>query len=365
MLTVLPLTVFAFVQSKETVSLVYTLVSLAAFSISFAIPSLVRRISRRWTYTLGAGLIGLCGALVALGAGWAAPFALLARTTGTAMLNITLSLYIMDNIDRRELVRSEPLRLGIATLAWTLMPYAGVLLMERFGPAGPGLLCLGLVAALLAAFWALGLREIGPARPGVARPANPIRTIGRFVAQPRLRLAWAIAFARSCFWVTFFVYVPILLVEGGQGPTAAAAAVAAANLMLFNNLYMRRVAARLTLRRTLAGAFLGAATLTAAAALGAAAGNVAAAAAAMVAGAFFTATIDGLGPIPFLRAVHSYERAQMTTVYRTYLDASDLLPPAVYFVVFMAFGFAGAFAVLAALLGYVGWLTWRHLPRGM
>ena len=85
----------------------------------------------------------------------------------------------------------------------------------------------------------------------------------------------------------------------------------------------------------------------------------------MVAGAFFVAIIDGLGPVPFLRAVRVHERAEMTAVYRTYLDASELLPPLAYFFLFMAGGYAAAFAALALLLAGVGALTLRHLPRGM
>ena len=54
----------------------------------------------------------------------------------------------------------------------------------------------------------------------------------------------------------------------------------------------------------------------------------------------------------------------MTTVYRTYLDASELLPPLAYSVLLLG-GFAPAFAALAALLAAIGWLTFRHLPRGM
>ncbi len=368
LVTVLPLTVYAVFRDKETVSLVYTAVSLAALSVSFAIPTLVRVLSRRWTYTLGACLIGLCALLVALGAGWALPLALLARTTGAAMLNITLSLYILDNIGRKDLTRSEPLRLGTATLAWSAGPLVGVWLMQAYGAWAPALMSLAAVAALLAAFWALRLAEGGPIRPGPAQPprpaAHPGRAIRRFAAQPRLRLAWVIAFARSAFWVTFFIYIPILMVEGGLGPTAAGIAVAAGNLMLFNNLFMRGVAARHSLRLTIAAALLAAGALTMVTALSSLASPTAAAVA-MVAAAFFVAMLDGLGPIPFLRAVRAHERAAMTTVYRTYLDASELIPPLAYFFLFMAFGFAGAFAALAALLAGVGLLTLRHLPRGM
>lgn len=361
--TVLPLTVYAVFRDKETVSLVYTLVSLASVGVSFAIPALVRLLTRRWTYVLGAGLLGLCAALVWLGAGWAAPLALLARTWGAAMLNVTLSLYIMDNIDRRALVRSEPLRLGTATLAWSAGPLAGVWLMERHGAWATSALCLGAVGLLLAAFWALRPAERGAGR-ATAPPGDPLRAVRRFAAQPRLRLAWAIAFARSCFWQTFFVYIPILMVEGGLGPSAGGLAVGAGNLMLINNLFVRGLAARHSLRRVLGGAFLASGALVLATGA-ASAVDAAAAGAAMVAAAFFAAVIDGLGPIPFLRAVRSHERAAMAAVYRTYLDASELLPPLVYFFLFAAFGFAGAFTALAALLGAVGFLTLRHLPRGM
>ncbi len=364
MVTVLPLTAFAVFGDKETVSLVYTAVSLAALCISFAIPVLVRRLSRRWTYTLGACLVGLCGVLIGLGMPWAVPLAILARTSGAAMLNITLSLYILDNIGRRDLVRSEPMRLGASTLAWSAGPFLGVWLLERYGDWAPGLMCLGAVAALLAAFWILRLKEGGPIRPGPAQPQDPLRAIRRFASQPRLRLAWSIAFARSCFWQTFFVYIPILMVEGGLGAREGGLAVAAGNLMLLTNLFLAPVVARLSLRRVIGGALLASAALVlVTASLGAP--RPAAAALAMVAGAFFVAMLDGLGPIPYLRAVRAFERPAMTTVYRTYLDASELLPPLAYFFLFKAFGYPGAFVALALLLGLVGAIVLRHLPRGM
>jgi MFS family permease len=362
--TVLPLTAYALFESKEAVSLVYTAVAAAALCLSFAVPWVVRRLTRRWTYTLGAALVGACGLLLAADAAWSLPLALLARTTGATVLSITLSLYIMDTIGKKDLVRSEPLRLGTATLAWSVAPFAGVWLYERYGLWAPSLMSVASAAILVAVFWALRLAEAGPIRPGRAQALNPFVSVRRFVAQPRLRLAWAIAFARSSFWVTFFVYIPILMVEGGLGPTAGGLAVAAGNAMLLVNLAGGRVTSRWSLRRVLGGAFLGAAALTG---VGAALAGQAPAAAggAMVAAAFFAALIDGLGPVPFLRAVHVHERAQMTTVYRTYLDASELVPPLVYAGLFLVFGFPAAFAALAALLAAIGWMVLRHLPRRM
>jgi len=66
LVTVLPLTAFALFGSKEAVSLAYTLVSVVSLAFTFAIPALVRLLSRRWAYTAGAGLLGLYAALLAL-----------------------------------------------------------------------------------------------------------------------------------------------------------------------------------------------------------------------------------------------------------------------------------------------------------
>ena len=121
--------------------------------------------------------------------------------------------------------------------------------------------------------------------------------------------------------------------------------------------------ARLT--GALAGlAFAGAAALTVATGIAGTAHPVAAGVL-IVAASFFVAMLDGLGPIPFLRAVRAHERAQMTTIYRTYLDASELIPPFVYIFAFMLFGFSGAFWVLAALLAVTGVLSWFFLPKRM
>ena len=56
--------------------------------------------------------------------------------------------------------------------------------------------------------------------------------------------------------------------------------------------------------------------------------------------------LDAVGSAPFLRAVHVYERPQMTAVYRTYLDMSELLPPLVYAIILGFTGLGGVFVAL-------------------
>ena len=66
-----------------------------------------------------------------------------------------------------------------------------------------------------------------------------------------------------------------------------------------------------------------------------------------------------------MRAVKVRERPQMSAVYRTYLDLSELLPPLVYSVVLAFAGLGGVFATLGLFLAFCGWLTWRYLPKGL
>jgi len=148
---------------KEAVSLVYTAVSLAALGFTFTIPMLVRRLSRRWAYSLGATLLGLYAVLLALDAPPALVLGMFGRTAGAALLNVTLSLYIMDAIGKRELTRSEPLRLAVATLAWGLAPFIGVSLMQSWGlwaPAGAKDICRASGGNLGEAAW------LAPKAPG-------------------------------------------------------------------------------------------------------------------------------------------------------------------------------------------------------
>src|SRR5690606_31611083 len=107
---------------------------------------------------------------------------------------------------------------------------------------------------------------------GRSRAANPLANIGRFIAQPRLRLAWMIAFGRSCYWTTFFVYGPLLMVVTGQGELAGGLLVSAGNALLFFAVFWGRAGKRYGLRNVITFSFLAmAASLWVAGAVGEAA----------------------------------------------------------------------------------------------
>jgi predicted MFS family arabinose efflux permease len=364
--TVIPLQVYAALQSSRGVSLMFTCVGIAGLIGSLFIPLLIRFVPRRWVYSLGALCLVAAAALFA----WDGPAGLLAgmivRVLGVACLNVTLNLYIMDSIPRGDFVRSEPLRLAISGGAWTFCPSIGVFLYSRFGANAADGLSAAAAVVLLATFWAIRLSDnptIAPARLRLP-PPNPLRSIGRFIAQPRLRLGWLIAFGRSSWWAQFFTFAPLYMVISGHSELASALVISLGNATLFLTVLIGRLAERVGVRRVIVTAYLLAGVTTLAAALLVPTGYSLVVAALLLLASVWLSALDAVGNIPFLRAVRALERPQMTTVFRTYIDLSELLPSALFAVLLTFFGLASVFAATALLMLAIG-LTARLLPRGL
>ncbi len=362
--SVIPIQAYEILRSEQGVSILYTIVALLGLSVTLFMPVLIETFSRRWIYTAGVlllivgSLLFLAGTLTGQVAG------MLARVIGSSALAITLNLYIMDHIRKTEVMRAESLRMAWSMFGWTAGPTLGVLLYARYGIVAPNLVVIAFCSVLLVMFWRYRLGDNPLIRRGKTRASNPLASIGRFVAQPRLRLAWVIAFGRSCFWTTFFVYAPILMVVSGQGSLAGGLLVSAGNALLFVAVYWGRAGKRYGARNVMTFAFCAlSATLLAAGICGEALPLVAGLF--LLGGALFAIALDAIGSTTFMRAVHTYERPQMSAVYRTYLDLSELLPPLIYSVVLAFFGLGAVFATLGVFTAFCGWLTWRYVPKSM
>jgi predicted MFS family arabinose efflux permease len=362
--SVIPITAYELLKDEQKVSVLYTCVSLAGLCASLMIPHLIARLSRRWVYTLGAASL-FAGALAL--ASFSLPgqvAAMFCRVFGSSCLSIVLSLYIMDNVAKSELVRTESLRMASSTFAWSLGPFLGVYLYQTYGLWIAGAASSATAMILALSFWYFRLAENTPIRPARQRPASPIANFRRFFAQPRLRLAWFIAFARSAYWSTFFVYGPILMVATGQGKLAGGMFSSLGNVMLITGLMWARAAYRFSLRRSIVLCFLSCGILLLAA--GAAGANYPLVAAAfLLAGTVGASGLDAIGSTAFLRAVKQRERPAMTSVYRTYLDFSDLAPSFVYSIALGLFGLGSVFVCLSALMFVSATLVWRYLPKSM
>ena len=78
--------------------------------------------------------------------------------------------------------------------------------------------------------------------------------------------------------------------------------------------------------------------------------------------AFSATMIDGAGNVPFLRAVHHYERAAMTSVFMTFRQVGSLLIPGVLAVVLWVLPLWGVFAVGGLMTLGMAALS-RYLPQ--
>ena len=360
LLTIVPLQAYALLQDAAKVSALYTVVGIAGMAASFAIPALIRWSARRHVYRLGGALLILSAALIATATLSGQAWGMFARIFGVACLNVTFNLYLTDIVGRRDLVKAEPLRLAFSAGAWSIGPFLGVWMQGRWG-LGAAAAASALCAVLMILYFThLRLGERVP-RVAPLPEVAPWAAIRRFLAQPRLRLGWIIPFGRSCWWSVLFTYGPIAMVSGGAGERAGAALASLSNLLLFLSPLLGRVGARLGLRTAIMASFIGLAAATAAAGIASGPYQVMTL---LLAGSLFATQLDAVGNIPFLRAVRAYERPQMVTVFRTYIDLSDLVPVALFTVllhwlpfetVFLATG--GAMLIFAALA--------RYVPRGM
>jgi MFS family permease len=360
--TVIPLQAYAILQDARDVSVLYLAVGITGLIGSFTIPLLIRRFRRRWVYSMAAVLTIAAAGLLATGTLAGQVSGMLLRAFAVASANIALSLYIMDYIRKRDMVRAEPMKLMFSAAAWTGGPTLGVWLYQEIGRGAPELVTVTASTLLLAYFWFLRLQENPAVAAATRPPPNPIRSIGRFVSQPRLRLAWIIPFGRSCWWAMFFVYPPLYMVESGQGDLAGAFLVSAGNALLIFTPWVGRLAQRIGIRVVAMTSFLVAGLFTAAATL--VYDFPLAVAACLLGGAAAAAALDAVGNIPFMRSVRAFERPQMTTVFRTYIDFSDLLPAGLFALLLTFFDFRAVFIAAALWMFAIGWIA-RYLPRRM
>jgi MFS family permease len=361
--TVISVQAYDLLQDNQKVSVLFTLVGIGSLCATVTIPMIIGLTARRWIYSGGALLLMLAGVLLATHTLAGQASGMFLRVFGTACLNITLSLYIMDHIRKPDLVRSEPLRLALSTASWTIGPYLGVILYSNYGVWSPFALSILAAAMLLAVFWYLRLKEL-IIRPARKAPPDPLTNIGRFIAQPRLRLAWLIAFGRSCFWATFFIYAPLLMINAGIGGEAGGLLISIGNMALITAVPFGRLAQRVGVRIVIAGSMV---VLAAASVLAGLAGTgfPLIAGGFLLMGAVAGAALDGVGGIPFLRAVKARERAEMAGVYRTFIDMSELIPTLVYSVALLVLPLGAVFVVLGLWLALVAALSWIYLPKSL
>jgi MFS family permease len=357
LLTVTPLQAFAILGSEELVNLVYVGASVFSVLLTLSLPAIYARLSRALVFLVGAALMVAAPLLIAVGSPVLLVVGLAAQLCSVALIEISLNLYVLDHIERKNLTRFEPTRLAFSAASWTAGPWLGIKAAELM-PELPFYLSSGVALVLLLTFLA-----VRPAVRARAVSANLFANIGTYVRQPRLRLAWVLAFTRSTWWVLFFVNGQIYLVEvlGFDKSTAAALSsliMAATFLVPVWGWIGRRIGMRRLL--WIGYGASGVVTLS----LAVLDHPAWLAAALLVVAGLVTSLIDGVGNAPFLRAVKPLQRSRMTAVFMTYRDASQLISPAIFSGLLAIFSFGALFAAVGAMMLGVTLLV-RHIPRRM
>ena len=235
------------------------------------------------------------------------------------------------------------MRIFYSAGAWTVGPALGVFLGQSVAPWAPFAFSTVCAAVMLGYFWFLRLK----ADPSLAVPSGPTPSpqanIKRFLQQPRLIMAWLIALGRNCWWVMFFIYTPIFAVESGLGAEVGGLLVSLGTGFLFLMPLWARLLRRIGLRRLLIGGFATAGLLTVLVS-----GSLAApwvATAFLLAAALTIGSLDAIGNMPFMLAVRRRERPEMTTVYSTYRDSAELVPPGLFAILLRTFELPVVFLV--------------------
>ena len=361
LLSVLPLKALSLMGNAQLVSVLFFMVSACGVAVSLSVPMVLQRIGLHRCFLLSVFAMVASVVLLWTEAMWSFAAGMVLHVFGVTSMEVVLSLYIMQRIPRRQLPEFESLRMVYAIVALSIGPWLGVYLQSRVADWLPYLIAIGGTVATLIYFRWLGLQQMS--LPERLLPAgNPIRHIGRFFLQPRLRLAWGLILTRSSWWMMFIIYTPIYARESGLGELMGAASVSIGSAWTLTLPFWGWFARRYSLRRLMYMGFTVAAGMTLLVFV--VSGTPTVAIVLLAFAALGATMLDGSGHVLFLRAVHPLERSEMTGVFQTYRDVANLAVPG-FFAVLLKFFALPVFFVGAAGWMLVGTFFSRYIPRRM
>ena len=357
---VIPLLVFDALGTKEAVTLAYLLASLLTLSVTLNFALLERRLHRRRVVTLG-GVLSIVSALIFwFGSGYEMAVAIGLQKAAGSLFAICLSLYIMDYVGKRDLIVTESRRIFYSGLAWVVGPTLGVWLWNETWHGTPFVLTMLSSILALVYFWYLRLGSNEVISQAKSRPANPLKLIPRYFSQSALRTAYLITLTRSIFWLTLFIYGPIYVVEAGLPTWLAGGLISLASALMLASPLVRRIVERHGTRKVIVIAQnLCAASMVLLFLTGA---PKPIGLAFWIMASFGAAALDVVGNIPFMRLVKAHERSEMTMIFSTWREASNLLTPLMVTLVLLVAPIEAFYLLLAALLTLAS-MAVTYLPR--
>lgn len=357
---IVPLIAYEALGDKESVAKVYTIAAIMTLMVTLNFATFERLLQRRWVLSMGCGFLVAAALALFLSHSYTLPFGIGLRSAAASIFSVSMSLYIMDYIGKRELTRNESRRMQYAGAAWLVGPFLGTWLLSTNARYLPFVISAASALMALAYFWSLRLGENRVIAAAQSTASNPLRSIAKFAGQKRLRIAYGITLSRSCYWVALFIYGPIYVVESGLPTWCAGVLLSGISVLLFFSPLVRRLSDVIGIRQlVVSGLMLTGASLLCLAILGEASpyGIIF-----WISGAIGGWVLDVLGNIPFMRMVRPRERTAMTTVFSTWREASELLTPVIVGLVLLWFQFHLFFLVLA-LMHFASAVSAARLPR--
>ena len=357
---VIPLLALEVLGSKEMVTRAYLFASVLTLVITLNFAALERLLQRRWVVTLGSALTLLAMLILLFGEGMVMALGIGLQQAAASLFSVCLSLYIMDYIGKKELIYTETRRMLYAGIVWMVGPILGLWLWENLPGWSPFVLTIFGSAVMLGYFWYLRLGHGQAIKKAKSHSVNVFRIIPRYFQQRALRIAYWITLSRAIFWVSLFIYGPIYVVEANLPTWLAGGLLSLASALLLVSPLIRRLASWAGTRLVIQSALvlIGSSLLMlyfigepqpvgllfwVSAALGG-------------------VVVDVLGNIPFMRMVKPRERTEMTMIFSTWREGSQLLTPLLVSMVLLFAPFE-VFYVLLALLLFGAGITASFLPR--
>lgn len=357
---IIPLLALEALGSKELVTRAYLLASILTLMITLNFASLERLLHRRWVLTLGVGFTISAVIILIFGDGMVIAFAIGLQSASASLFSVCISLYIMDYIGKKDLIFTESRRLLYTGIAWLIGPTLGLWLWVEYFYWAPFVLTACAALSMLAYFWYLRLGYSQVIQPAKTPSVNVFKIIPRYFEQPALRIAYWITLSRSIFWMSLFIYGPIYVVEADLPGWVAGGLLSLVSGLLLISPFIRRLSIRFGTRVVIVTAFIlaGVSILM----LYVTGEPKPIGLLFWVLAAVGGATIDVLGNIPFMRMVKPRERTEMTMIFSTWREASQLLTPLLVSLVLMLAPFEAYYLVLAAIL-FSASFTATFLPR--
>lgn len=361
LLSVIPLQALDLMSNAQRVSVLFFAVSLGGIVAALVTPTVIRQAGVYRTFLIATGAMVL--SLIALASfdAWLFTAGLFLHIIAIAAAEVTMSLYVLDRVPRRDFQRFEPWRMLFTVLALTIGPFLGVFLQHRIGHFVPFIIGGLAVAGALVHFHILGLQHT-ILKLTETGSNNPLHHIWRFFRQPRLRLAYGLTLARSCWWSMFVIYVPIYAKQTGLGELTGAAIVSIGTAWTLTVPFWGWVGRRFGLRSLVSAGFLVTSAMSMLAF--AYAGTPALAPGLLIFGALGASMLDGAGNVLFLRAVRTFERSEMAAVFATYRDSGQLATPGLFAILLKFFALPVVFASAGLWMLAAAWFS-RYVPKGM